>query len=239
MATPRLFIRARWLLPLTPSASQTHRPDDASDTLSNTRRASANVRADAASDQKQERWETGRMGVKANRHTTQAHERRLAVAWDYPAWQAPSCSSWSSWSSHSSCVHTPFYPASTQRKSRAPQTSRFMPSLSHLPLRPVADTPVPIWQRPARLPAPSSSLCLPPHLPRAPIPFRQASACCAGDAPAQPINAIPTSTTLSLDMTAEEVGVTIFTASHEMRQPTPVKYRHARSQARQCLRFFR
>ena len=232
MATPSLFIRARWLLPLTRSASQTHRPDDASDILSNTRRASANVRADAASDQKQERWETSRMRVKANRHTVQAHERRLAFAGDCSAWQAPSCSSWSS------CIHTPFYGAPTQRKCRTPQTSRFMPSLSHLPLSP-ADKPVPIRRRSARLSAPSSSPCRPPHLPCAPIPFRQASVCCAGDAPAQPINAIPTSTTLSLDMTAEEVGVTIFTASHEMRQRTPGKHRHARSQARRCLRFFR
>ncbi len=229
MVTPSLFIRARWLLPLTRSASQTHRPDDASDILSNTRRASANVRADAASDQKQERWETGRMGVKAHRHTVQAHERRLTFAGDCLAWQA------AAWSS---CAHTPFYPASTQRKCCAPQTSRFMPSLSHLPLRPVADTPVPI-QRAARLSAPSSSPCLPPRLPCAPILFRQTSACCAGDAPAQPINATPISTTLSLDMAAEEVGVTIFTASHEMRQRTPGKHRHARSQARRCLRFFR
>lgn len=226
---PSLFIRARWLLPLTRSASQTHRPDDASDILSNTRRASANVRADAASNQKQERWETGRMGVKANRHTVQAHERRLAFVGDYPAWQA------AAWSS---CAHTPFYPAPTQCKCRAPQTSRFTPSLSHLPLR-LADTPMPIRQRPARLLAPSSSPCPPPHLPCAPIPFRQASACCAGDTPAQPINATPISTTLSLDMAAEEVGVTTFTASHEMRQRTPVKYRRARSQARRCLRFFR
>ena len=226
---PRLFIRARWLLPLTRSASQTHRPDDASDILSNTRRASANVRADAASDQKQERWETSRMRVKANRHTVQAHERRLAFAGYYPAWQA------AAWSS---CIHTPFYAAPTQRKCRAPQTSRFMPSLPHLLLS-LADTPMPIRQRPARLSAPSSSPCPPPRLPCAPIPFRQASACCAGDTPAQPINATPISTTLSLDMTAEEVGVTIFTASHEMRQRTPVKHRRARSQARQCLQFFR
>ena len=233
MATPSLFIRARWLLPLTRSASQTHRPDDASDILSNTRRASANVRADAASDQKQERWETGRMGVKVNRHTVQTHERRPAFAGDCPAWQA---AAWSSWSS---CIYTPFYAAPTQHKCRAPQTSRFMPSLPHLLLSLAADTPVPIRRRAARLSAPSSSLCLPPHLPCAPIPFRQASACCAGDTPAQPINAIPTSTTLSLDMTAEEVGVTIFTASHEMRQRTPGKHRHARSQARRCLRFFR
>ena len=229
MATPSLFIRARWLLPLTRSASQTHRPDDASDILSNTRRASANVRADAASDQKQERWETSRMRIKAHRHTVQAHERRLAFAGDCPAWQA------AAWSS---CIHTPFYPAPTQRKYRAPQTSRFTPSLPHLPLRP-ADTPVPIWQRPVHLSAPLSSLCPPPYLPCAPIPFRQASACCAGDIPAQPINATPISTTLSLDMTAEEVGVTIFTASHEMRQRTPGKHRRARSQARRCLRFFR
>ena len=168
------------------------------------------------------------MRVKANRHTVQTHERRPAFAGDCPAWQAAACSS---------CIHTPFYAAPTQRKCRTPQTSRFTPSLSHLPLRP-ADTPVPI-QRAARLSAPSSSPCPPPHLPRAPIPFRQASACCAGDAPAQPINAIPTSTTLSLDMTAKEVGVTIFTASHEMRQRTPGKHWHARSQARRCLRFFR
>ena len=235
---PSLFIRARWLLPLTRSASQTHRPDDASDILSNTRRASANVRADAVSDQKQERWETSRMRIKANRHTVQAHERRLAFAGDYPAWQAAACSLWSSWSSHSSCVHTPFYPASTQRKSRMPQTSRFTPSLSHLPLRP-ADISMPIRRRAARLSAPSSSPCPPLRLPCAPIPLRQASARCAGDTPAQPINATPISTTLSLDMAAEEVGVTTFTASHEMRQPTPVKYRRARSQARQCLRFFR
>ena len=232
MATPSLFIRARWLLPLTCSASQTHRPDDASDILSNTRRASANVRADAASDQKQERWETGRMRVKANRHTVQTHERRLAFAGDYPAWQAAAWSSWS-W-----CAHTPFYAAPTQHKCRAPQTSRFMPSLSHLPLRPVADTPVPI-QRAARLSAPSSSPCPLPRLPCAPILFRQTSARCAGDAPAQPINATPISTTLSLDMAAEEVGVTTFTASHEMRQRTPGKHRRARSQARRCLRFFR
>lgn len=204
MATPSLFIRARWLLPLTRSASQTHRPDDASDILSNTRRASANVRADAASDQKQERWETSRMRIKAHRHTVQAHERRLAFAGDCPAWQA------AAWSS---CAHTPFYPAPTQRKCRAPQTSRFMPSLPHLLLSLAADTPVPIRRRAARLSAPSSSLCLPPHLPRAPIPFRQASACCAGDIPAQPINATPISTTLSLDMTAEEAAATPFYAN--------------------------
>ena len=216
---------------MTRSASQTHRPDDASDILSNTRRASANVRADAASDQKQERWETSRMRVKANRHTVQAHERRLAFAGDCLAWQAPSCSS---------CAHTPFYPAPTQCKSRAPQTSRSTPSLPHLPLS-LADTPMPIRRRAARLsaPSPSPSPCPPPHLPCAPIPFRQASASCAGDTPAQPINATPISTTLSLDMTTEEVGVTIFTASHEMRQRTPGKHRHARPQARRCLRFFR
>ena len=235
---PSLFIRARWLLPLTRSASQTHRPDDSSDILSNTRRASANVRADAASDQKQERWKTSRMRVKANRQTVQAHERRPAFAWDCPAWQAPSRSLWSSWSPRSSCAHTPFYPAPTQHKSRMPQTSRFTLSLPHLPLRP-ADMPMPIRRQAARLPAPSSSPCPLPHLPCAPTPFRQASACCAGDTPVQPINATSISTTLSLDMTAEEVGVTIFTASHEMRQRTPVKYRRARLQARRCLRFFR
>ena len=172
------------------------------------------------------------MRVKANRHTVQTHERRLAFVGDCPAWQA------AAWSSCSSCIYTPFYPAPTQCKFHTPQTSRFTPFLSHLPLS-LADTPMPIRQRPARLSAPSSSPCPPPRLPCAPIPFRQASACCAGDTPAQPINATPISTTLSLDMAAEEVGVTTFTASHEMRQHTPVKYRHARSQARRCLRFFR
>jgi len=163
-------------------------------------------------------------GITANRHTGQADERLPAFAGEISARQV------------SPCLHAPFYPAPAQRKSRIPQTLRFTFSLPALPLSP-ADIPAPIRRQPARLSA--LSPCPPSRLPCTPIHFPQVSAGSARSTPAQPINVTPTSTTLSLDMTAEEAGVTTFTAPHEMRQRTPGKHRRARSQALRCLRFFR